>query len=105
MHVQTAKMLYSGIGGRPSQTARTLLIFLIRTLYYPLPIHMSVLNSVCTVILIGICVKIGLCIDPEYSWDNRINSFLTASLNSFLSVTKADEKPLKEDVTFWCVNR
>lgn len=72
---------------------------------------MSVLNSVgvckrTTVILIGLFfARIGLCIDPEYSWDNRINSFLTASLNSFLSVTKADEKPLKEDVTFWCVNR
>lgn len=66
---------------------------------------MSVLNLVHSVVLLGLFIRTILCIDPEYSWDNRINSFLTASLNSFLSITKADEKPLKEDVTFWCVNR
>ncbi|XP_063697850.1 lipase member H-like [Culicoides brevitarsis] len=61
--------------------------------------------SICALILFGLTISAVQAIDPEYSWNNRINSFLTASLNSFLSVTKADEKPLGEDVTFWCVNR
>lgn len=66
---------------------------------------MSVLSSLYTILLIGLFVRTSFCIDPEYSWDNRINSFLTASLNSFLSITKADEKPLNKDITFWCSNR
>ena len=45
------------------------------------------------------------CIDPEYSLENRVDHFMSATLNSVLSAMKMDQKPIDQEVTFWCMNR
>lgn len=62
-------------------------------------------ERILSIVLIGWLVTGTESIDPEYSLENRIETFFAATLNSILSVAKLDERPIDEDVTFWCAYR
>lgn len=58
-----------------------------------------------TLLIISSVVVNVKSIDPEYSIENRVDHFLSASLNTVLSVLHVDKRPIDEEVTFWCSNR
>lgn len=60
-------------------------------------------NLISVLILTVIC----LCdsIDPEYLIERRIDSLPKIIERTLEHVLKVKDRPLREDVSFWCVNR